>query len=73
MATETGNKLKVGTKVKERDHKLLDFITIEIVKVSQQKFSEQDIIILPVTPIINISFNKYTMSWELNNNRQLNT
>ena len=41
------------TEVKEREKKLLEFITIETINVEQQKFPEQDIIPLPVYPIIN--------------------
>ena len=33
IATDTGNKLKVETTVKERDQKLLDFIKMDAVRV----------------------------------------
>ena len=56
-------KLKFGTKVKERDQQLLHFITIDVIKFEQQKYPYHDIITLPMNPIINISFDKYPMSW----------
>ena len=58
----TGIKPKVETKVKERYHQLLDFITIYVFNIEQQHPSSQDIITLPMTPIINSSFNKHPMS-----------
>ena len=42
--------------------KLLDFITIDIIKLEQQHHSSYDIIPLPINPIINSSFNKHLMS-----------
>ena len=43
----------------------MDFVTIDILNIEQQSLSVQDFITLSMTPIINISFNKYTISWEL--------
>ena len=36
MTTYTGIKFKVETSAKERDQQLLDFITIDILKIEQQ-------------------------------------
>ena len=58
ITTDTGEKIKVETEVKERYQKLIDVITIETIKVEQQKSSDQDIITFPMNTIINISFNK---------------
>ena len=63
--TYTGIKFKVETSAKERDQQLLDFITIYILKLGHQHSLSQDIIILSMNRIINISFNKNTMSWYL--------
>ena len=38
IATDTGKRLKIETEFKERYQQLLDFITIEIIKVEQNKF-----------------------------------
>ena len=38
IATYTGKRLKIETEFKERYQQLLDFITIEIIKVEQNKF-----------------------------------
>ena len=65
ITTDTGVKFKVETSAKERDQQLLDFINIYILKLEHQNPSSQDIITLPMTPIINIYFNKHPMSWEL--------
>ena len=65
ITTDTGTKLKVETKVKERDQQLLEFIKIYVLKIEQQHPSGQEIITLPMTPIINSSFNKHPMPWEL--------
>ena len=35
IATNIGKKLKIETEVKERDQKLMDFITIDIIKIEQ--------------------------------------
>ena len=43
----------------------MEFITIDVINTEQQHPSYQDIIILPMNPIINSSFNKYPVSWEL--------
>ena len=48
--------LKVETSAKEIDQKLLEFITIDILKLEQKHPSGQDIITLPMNPIINRSF-----------------
>ena len=60
--TDTGKKLKYETTVKERDQKLLDFITINVLKIIKQDFLFQGIITLLMTPIINSTFNKHPMS-----------
>ena len=65
MTTDTGIKFKVETSSKERDQQLLDFSTIDILKLEQQHNSNQDIITLPINTIINSSFKKHPMSWEL--------
>ena len=41
------------------------FITIDIIKLEHQHTSIQYTINLSVNPIINISFNKYPMSWDI--------
>ena len=48
MTTDIGKKLKVQTEAKGRYQKILDFITIEIIKFEQQKYPEQEIITLPM-------------------------
>ena len=63
MTTDIGIKFKVETSAKERDQQLLDFITIDILKLEHQHPSSQYIITLPMNPIINSYFNKNTMSW----------
>ena len=55
---DTGKKLKVEAPVKERDQQLLDLIKMDVLKIEQQIFSVQDNINIPMTTIINISFNK---------------
>ena len=40
LIIDTGNKIKVETKSKERDRNLLDFITIGTVKAERQKSPE---------------------------------
>ena len=62
IATNTGKNLEVQTKLYEIDQQLLDFITIDSIKIEQQHSLYQDIITLPITPIINSSF-KHPMSW----------
>ena len=51
--------------VKKIYQQFLWFVTIDVLKIEQQHSLYQDIITLPMTPIINTSFNKHTMSWEL--------
>ena len=65
------NKIKVETSAKERDQQLLEFIAIDILKLEQQHPLSQEIITLPINPIIYISFNKTSMSWELIRHRLL--
>ena len=65
MTTDIGIKFKVETSAKERDQQLLDSISIDVTNIEQQHYSDQDIITLPMNPIINSYFNKNTMSWEL--------
>ena len=63
-----------NTKSKQQSRKistLLDFITIDVLKIEQQHFSDQDIITLPMISIIKISFNTHTISWELIHRRLL--
>ena len=43
----------------------MDFITIDVHKIEQKHPSSQDIITLPMTPIVNSYFNKHPMTWEL--------
>ena len=62
MNTDIGIKLKVVTTVKDRYQQLLDFITIDVLKIEQQHLPIQYIITLPMTTIINGSFNKQPMS-----------
>ena len=71
ITTNTGKKVKVETESREIYQKLLDFIKIEITEVEQQKSTENDIINLPMDPIVNISSSKHPMSWELINCRLL--
>ena len=71
MTTDTGIKLKVETPAKERAQQLLEFITIDILKLEQKNISIQDIITLPMTLIINSYFNIHPMSWELIHCRKL--
>ena len=54
-------KLKVEAPFKERDQQLLEFITIDVLNIEQKYPSSQEIITLPMTPIINVSFNKHPM------------
>ena len=65
ITTDTRIKFKVETSSKEIYQQLLDFITIDVLKIEQQHPSSQDIITLPMNPIINSSFKKHPMSWEL--------
>ena len=62
-------KLKVETTCKERYQQLLNFININGLKFDYQHPSSQYITPLPMTPIINSSFNKHPMSWEIINLR----
>ena len=70
ITTDTGNRLKFKTTVKT-DQQLLDFITIDVLKIEQQHYSYWDIITLPMTPIINSSFNEHPISLELIHRRIL--
>ena len=65
MTTDTGIKFKVETSSKERYQQLLEFIIIDIIKLEQQHNSGQDIINIYTNPIINSSFNKHLMSWDI--------
>ena len=51
--------------VKEIDQQLLDFITINVLKIEQQHYSDQDIITIPMNPIIKSYSSKNPMSWKL--------
>ena len=64
-------KIKSWKSAKERDQKLLDFITIDILKLEQQHNSSEDIINLSMNPIINTSFNRHLMSWDIIHHRLL--
>ena len=69
--TDTVITLKVETTVKDIDQPLLGFVTIDVLNIKQHYPSSQYIITLPMTPIINISFNKTPISWELIHHRLL--
>ena len=71
MTTYTGIKFKVETSAKEKYQQLLDFITIDILKIEQHHNYSEDIMELSKNPIINRSFNKHPMSWELIHRRLL--
>ena len=58
-------KLVVETTENEIDQQLLDFITIDILKIKQQHPLIQEIITLPMNPIIISSFKKHPMPWEI--------
>ena len=73
MTTDTGIKFKVETSTKERDQQVLDFITIDTIKLEQQHNSNDDIINLSMNPIINSSLKKHPMSWDLIHLRILHT
>ena len=47
-------------------------ITIGVIKTEQQQYSDQDIITLPMIPIINSYFNKHPMLCKLIHHRLLN-
>ena len=55
--TYKGKKLKFETTVKQIYQKLLNFITIYILKIEHQNHSDQEIITIPMTPIINSYLN----------------
>ena len=59
------NKIQSWNIIQRKNQKVLDFITIDMLKLDQKNTSSQDIITLPMTPIINSSFNKHPMSREL--------
>ena len=61
ITIDTEMNLKIESIVEEIHQKLLDFITIDVLKIEQQHISSQDIITLPMNPIINSSFNKHSM------------
>ena len=63
MTTDTGMKLKVDTTENERYQQLLNFITIDVLKIKEQYPSSLYIITLLMTTIINSSFNKHPISW----------
>ena len=65
MTTDTGIKFKFETSAKKIDQQLFNLITIDILKLEKQHSSSQYTIILPMNPIINGSFNKHPMSWEI--------
>ena len=65
IATDTGIKFKVKTSDKKRYQQLLELITIDILKLEQQHPPSQYIITLPMNPIINSSFKKHPMSWDI--------
>ena len=63
------NRYRKETQVLKRSQinrpELLYFITIDIIKVKQQKYPEHDIITLDMDPMINIAFNKHLITWEI--------
>ena len=61
ITTDIGMKVKVETTVKEIHTKLLEFITIYVLKIEQQHLSSLYIITIPINPIIFSSFNKHLM------------
>ena len=63
MTTDTEIKFKVETSAKERDQKILDFITIDVLKIEQKNPSIQDITTIPMNTIIKSSFKKHPISW----------
>ena len=65
MTTYKGRKFKVETSSKERDQRLVEFITIDILKLEHQNLSSEDNINIPMNPTINSSFNKHPVSWEI--------
>ena len=48
-----------------QSQQLLDFITIDVLKIEHQHYLDQDITTIPITLIINSYFNKHPKSWEL--------
>ena len=71
MTSYTGIKFKFKTLARERDLELLEFITIDILKLEQQYTSSQDIITLLMNTIINIYFTKHPVSWDIIHHRLL--
>ena len=65
ITTDTGTKLKVETTAKEIFQQLLNFITIDVLKIEHQHLSIQYIMNISMTPIVNSHFNKNTVSWEI--------
>ena len=64
ITTNTSIKFKFETSVKERYQQLLDFITIDIINLEQQYYSNKKIITLPMNQITNSYSSKHPMSWE---------
>ena len=64
ITTDIGMKLKLDKK-NRIDQQLLDFITIDVLKIEQLHPSSKDIITIPITPVINSYSKKHLMSWEL--------
>ena len=65
IKTDTEKKINIETESKERDKKLLYFITMNIIKVEEKEYTENDIITFPMDTIINSSFNINHMLWEI--------
>ena len=49
----------------------MDIIIIDVIKVEQNQFTNQYIVTMPMTPIINSYFNKHPMLGEINHFRLL--
>ena len=64
ITTDTGKKLKVVATFNERYQQVLELIIIDSLNIGQQYSSYHHIITLPMTLIINISFNKHSISLE---------
>ena len=65
MTTGIGIKFIIETSAKERYQQLLELITIDVLKIEWQHPPSNDIINIPMNPIINSYFNKHPMSWEI--------
>ena len=57
IAADIGKKPKVETTVKEIDQQFFCFVNIDVLKIEQQYYSDQEIITLSINTIINSSFN----------------